>query len=75
MALKLGTVVRQKVTPIEGPVAAYDLDKDNGSTLFLVEYTNDEGEPASRYFKEEELEVVPVPAVLLQAAEAPAKKK
>ena len=62
-SIKLGTVVRQKVTPIEGPVTGYALDESDGSTKVRVDYTNESGEPSQRYFEEDEVEIVPTPAV------------
>jgi hypothetical protein len=70
MAIKLGTVVRQKVTPIEGPVTSYELDRTNGETLLHVEFTDANGDVSAKFFREDEVEIVPPPPELVQAVEA-----
>ncbi len=49
--------VRLKVVTPEGPVAALRMDED-GQFFYLVQWTDAEGEPQQRWFKEEELEAV-----------------
>lgn len=53
-----GAAVRQIVKPIEGVIAGYQVDTETGDLQFLVEYTDDAGQPHARYFTEAELEAV-----------------
>lgn len=51
-----GQIVKQVVpAPIEGEVAGFSLDQENGEVLVLVSYVDIDGEVHSRYFKQSEL--------------------
>lgn len=56
MTLTKGTQVRQIVKPIEGTVTGFQIDQETGERHVLVEYLDEHGTTASRYFKEGELE-------------------
>lgn len=58
MAIPKGTVVRQVVPVVTGTVAGYAVDGESGKVQVLVEWTCDEGHVHSRYFTEDEVEVV-----------------
>ena len=55
---KKGDIVKQIVPAIEGTVTGFQIDQEHGIRLLLVEYTNADDEPSSRYFKETEVELV-----------------
>ena len=55
MFTKGQTVAQVLPAPIEGQVAGFSLDQENGEVLVLVSYTDAEGETQSRYFKQSEL--------------------
>ena len=58
MAIKLGDTVQQILpAPISGTVIQATLD-DQANRLWLVEWTDGEGEVQQRYFGEDEIEVV-----------------
>lgn len=59
-----GAFVRQVVPAVEGNVTGYSVDQETGDVQVMVEWTDADGQPHSRYFKESELE--------LGAATAPA---
>jgi hypothetical protein len=52
---KVGTSVQQVITPIQGEVVDYQLNKDTGEISYLVEYKNEQGETASRHFDESQI--------------------
>ena len=54
---KKGEAIQQVITSqIKGTVAGFHVDPETGELQFLVEYTNENGEPASRYFNEDQIE-------------------
>lgn len=55
---KVGDPVQQIITPIQGEVIDYQLNKDTGEISYLIEYTNEQGETASRHFDENQIEKV-----------------
>jgi hypothetical protein len=59
---KRGDRVQQIVRPIVGDVTSFQVDQETGDRLVLVESVGADGEPHSKYFKEDELEAVPAPA-------------
>ena len=68
MSIKLGTSVRQIVTPIAGVVAKKQFDEVADCFQFLVENTDADGTVHSRWLNESEIEEVAAPA----ASDAPA---
>jgi hypothetical protein len=55
-AFTKGQSVKQVLpAPIEGTVAGFSLDQENGEVLVLVEYTDADNQTHSRYFKQSEL--------------------
>lgn len=58
MAISKGTVVRQVVPIISGTVVDFSVDRETGKVQLLVEWQCDEGHTHSKFFFEEELEVV-----------------
>jgi hypothetical protein len=54
---KKGESVRQIIPAIDGTVEGFQIDQESGERLILVNYTGADGEPASRYFKESEIEL------------------
>lgn len=61
MKFKKGDVVRQVVRPIEGAIT--DATIADVEVIFKVEWTDDKGDHRARYFKEDEIEVVPAAPV------------
>ena len=60
---KKGDNVEQIITTqIKGVVTGFHADPETGELQFLVEYSNENGEPASRYFNEDQIEAAPVVA-------------
>lgn len=56
---KKGEAVEQVLPKaIAGVIAGFHVDQDNGTLQYLVEWTNDQGEPTSRYFDEDQLKTV-----------------
>lgn len=58
MPLAKGTEVKQVVRVIEGVVTDVRYNADNGVFTYHVAYTNEAGEPAARWFNENEVEAV-----------------
>ena len=58
MALPEGQTVRLKQPTIEGPILDTRYNKDHGELEYLVSYTGADGDEASRWFLESQLEVV-----------------
>lgn len=59
-AIKRGTAVVQIMpAPIQGVVAGFKVDPENGQRLTEVAYLDEDGEPTSRFFKDEEIQVAP----------------
>lgn len=56
-AFAKGTPVTQIVKPIEGVVVGFDVDQETGDRLIKVEWTEEDGSTASKFFKDDELEV------------------
>ena len=52
---KKGDVVRLKAVVPKGPIASMRMDED-GTIWCLVEWTGEDGQVHSRWFKDEELE-------------------
>lgn len=51
-----GASVRQRVTPITGTVADVAYDPEARGFRYLVDYTDDSGQPLQRWFSAAELE-------------------
>lgn len=60
MSFKLEDQVKIKFTPMSGAVKGASVDQTTLELQYLVEYTDNAGEPQSRYFKASELEAVNV---------------
>lgn len=56
--MKLGSKVRQVVTVVQGEVADVEWDKDKDQKRILVEWSSNDYETESRWFLENELEVI-----------------
>lgn len=54
---KKGDIVKLKAFVPQGPVVSMRMDEDGG-VWCLVEWTGDDGQVHSRWFKDEELETV-----------------
>lgn len=50
--------VRLKTVVPEGPVRKFSMDPDTGEVMCLVGWTDADGAPQERWFKESELEAV-----------------
>lgn len=55
MFTKGQTVTQVLPAAIQGEVAGFSLDQENGEVLVLVNYTDADGVAQSRYFKQSEL--------------------
>ncbi len=53
-----GDLVRQKVPVIEGEVIGAELDQTTLKIVYLVQWTDAEGETTMRYFSAEDLEAI-----------------
>lgn len=58
--IKKGDVVRQIVKVVEGTVDGFQVDQETGDLQVLVVWSDEGGETQSKYFKADEVEVVPV---------------
>ena len=58
MPLAKGTEVKQVVKAIEGVVTDARYDADKCAFTYHVDYTNEAGEAAARWFNENEVEAV-----------------
>lgn len=54
-AFKKGDVVKVKVVVPQGPVTKLRMDED-GTIWYLVEWSNDDGAVAERWFTEDQIE-------------------
>lgn len=57
MPLKNGDLIRQKVQVIQGAVVDVVYNAPSGRFQYLVEFTDDGGNPARRWFDENDVEV------------------
>jgi cell shape-determining protein MreC len=58
MALKISDQVKVKFTTLTGEVKGAAIDQTTLAVQYLVEYVDHVGEPQSRYFTEDALELV-----------------
>lgn len=58
MPIPKGSAVKQVVPVITGTVTAVTYNDDDGVFEYRVDYTDAEGNPSQRWFKESEIEVV-----------------
>ena len=59
MGIKKGDIVRQKVEVVTGKVASFSVDQESGDLQFLVEWEDTDGNIHSKYFKADEVDVLP----------------
>lgn len=60
MTIKKGTAVRQIMpAPFEGTVAEFSVDQDTGELQYRVQCACEEGHEHSKWFKEDQIEVLP----------------
>jgi hypothetical protein len=56
MSFKMNDAVKIKFTVLAGEVKGAQVDQTTLDMVYLVEYTDNTGEPQARYFKADELE-------------------
>lgn len=60
-AIPKGSIVRQKVVPIEGTVDKTEFDESKNMLKYHVTYTGADKAPTARWFSEDELTLVSTP--------------
>jgi hypothetical protein len=56
-----GTLVRQVLpAPVIGHVTEFTVDQETGEVVSKVEWTDDDGASCARFFKQEEIEAIPL---------------
>lgn len=58
-AFKKGDLVRLKTVAPQGPVQRFKMDEETGEVQYLLQWPDASGELQERWFREDELEVVP----------------